>query len=225
MALSPRLEVRQSQSLTLTPQLMQSIRLLQLSHLELDAFVDAELLRNPLLEREDGADPAEPPRSHPRTRELRRHRHPGRAHPGRRPDRRHLRHRRRERLSRAAQRRSPQPTGAAAAAAAMAPRRPTSTSSSRHAPTLAEHLEAQIGLLIERSGRAAHRALPDRRAQRAGLPRARARDRRRPARRSLGASSKRCWKSCSRSSPPASSPATCANASRCSCASATGSIR
>ena len=54
MALSPRLEVRQSQSLTLTPQLMQSIRLLQLSHLELSAFVDAELLRNPLLEREDG---------------------------------------------------------------------------------------------------------------------------------------------------------------------------
>ena len=55
MALSPRLEVRQSQSLTLTPQLMQSIRLLQLSHLELNAFVEAELLRNPLLEREDGS--------------------------------------------------------------------------------------------------------------------------------------------------------------------------
>ena len=64
MALAPRLEVRQSQSLTLTPQLMQSIRLLQLSHLELDAFVEAELLRNPLLEREEGGeagDPAEPP--------------------------------------------------------------------------------------------------------------------------------------------------------------------
>jgi len=60
MALSPRLEVRQSQSLTLTPQLMQSIRLLQLSHLELDAFVDAELLRNPLLEREEGGDPVDP---------------------------------------------------------------------------------------------------------------------------------------------------------------------
>jgi RNA polymerase sigma-54 factor len=59
MALSPRLEVRQSQSLTLTPQLMQSIRLLQLSHLELNAFVEAELLRNPLLEREDGAEPGE----------------------------------------------------------------------------------------------------------------------------------------------------------------------
>ena len=59
MALTPRLEVRQSQGLTLTPQLMQSIRLLQLSHLELNTFVEAELLRNPLLEREDGAEPAE----------------------------------------------------------------------------------------------------------------------------------------------------------------------
>ncbi|MDP1731677.1 MAG: RNA polymerase factor sigma-54 [Devosia sp.] len=59
MGLTPRLEFRQSQSLTLTPQLMQSIRLLQLSHLELDAFVDAELLRNPLLEREDGSGPGE----------------------------------------------------------------------------------------------------------------------------------------------------------------------
>lgn len=62
MALSPRLEFRQSQTLTLTPQLMQSIRLLQLSHLELSAFVDDELLRNPLLEREDGVadEPPEP---------------------------------------------------------------------------------------------------------------------------------------------------------------------
>jgi RNA polymerase sigma-54 factor len=62
MGLSPRLEFRQSQTLTLTPQLMQSIRLLQLSHLELDLFVEAELLRNPLLERDsDGdAEPAEP---------------------------------------------------------------------------------------------------------------------------------------------------------------------
>ncbi|MEQ1768488.1 MAG: RNA polymerase factor sigma-54 [Devosia sp.] len=54
-----RLEVRQAQGLTLTPQLMQSIRLLQLSHLELNAFVDAELLRNPLLEREDGSESVE----------------------------------------------------------------------------------------------------------------------------------------------------------------------
>ena len=62
MALSPRLEFRQAQSLTLTPQLMQSIRLLQLSHLELQDFVDTELLRNPLLERDDktDADESEP---------------------------------------------------------------------------------------------------------------------------------------------------------------------
>ena len=60
MALSTRLEVKQGLGLTLTPQLMQSIRLLQLSHLELSAFVDAELLRNPLLEREDGSEPGEP---------------------------------------------------------------------------------------------------------------------------------------------------------------------
>ncbi len=55
MALSPRLEFRQAQSLTLTPQLMQSIRLLQLSHIELNEFVEAELLSNPLLEREDAS--------------------------------------------------------------------------------------------------------------------------------------------------------------------------
>lgn len=62
MGLSPRLEFRQAQTLTLTPQLMQSIRLLQLSHLELDLFVEAELLRNPLLERDsDDGEPAEAP--------------------------------------------------------------------------------------------------------------------------------------------------------------------
>jgi len=54
MALSPRIELRQSQGLTLTPQLMQSIRLLQLSHFDLAAFVDAEMLANPLLERDEG---------------------------------------------------------------------------------------------------------------------------------------------------------------------------
>ncbi len=56
MALSPRLEFRQTQSLTMTPQLLQSIRLLQLSHLELNEFVDAELLSNPLLERSEATD-------------------------------------------------------------------------------------------------------------------------------------------------------------------------
>jgi RNA polymerase sigma-54 factor len=63
MALSQRLEFRQSQGLVMTPQLMQAIKLLQLSSLDLAAYVDAELERNPLLERasdEDGPPPAEP---------------------------------------------------------------------------------------------------------------------------------------------------------------------
>jgi RNA polymerase sigma-54 factor len=53
MALSAKLELRQSQQLVMTPQLQQAIKLLQLSNLELNAFVDSELERNPLLERED----------------------------------------------------------------------------------------------------------------------------------------------------------------------------
>src|ERR1700742_932597 len=51
MALPRRLEFRQSQSLVMTPQLMQAIKLLQLSNLDLVAFVEEELERNPLLER------------------------------------------------------------------------------------------------------------------------------------------------------------------------------
>jgi RNA polymerase sigma-54 factor len=59
MALTQRLEFRQSQSLVMTPQLMQAIKLLQLSNLDLSAFVEEELERNPLLERaSDGAEPA-----------------------------------------------------------------------------------------------------------------------------------------------------------------------
>jgi RNA polymerase sigma-54 factor len=55
MALSPRLDLRQSQSLVMTPQLQQAIKLLQLSSIELSAFVEAELEQNPLLERDDSA--------------------------------------------------------------------------------------------------------------------------------------------------------------------------
>jgi RNA polymerase sigma-54 factor len=50
MALAPRLDLRQSQSLVMTPQLQQAIKLLTLSSLEIDAFVAEELERNPLLE-------------------------------------------------------------------------------------------------------------------------------------------------------------------------------
>ena len=51
MALIQKLLIRQSQALVMTPQLMQAIKLLQLSHLDLAAYVDGELERNPLLER------------------------------------------------------------------------------------------------------------------------------------------------------------------------------
>jgi RNA polymerase sigma-54 factor len=54
MALGFRLEMRQGQSLVMTPQLLQAIKLLQFSQAELNAFVEAELERNPLLERGDG---------------------------------------------------------------------------------------------------------------------------------------------------------------------------
>ncbi len=54
MALSHRLEIRQGQGLVITPQLQQAIKLLQLSNIELDAFVEAELERNPLLQRDEG---------------------------------------------------------------------------------------------------------------------------------------------------------------------------
>ena len=67
MALTQRLEFRQSQSLVMTPQLMQAIKLLQLSNLDLVAFVEDELERNPLLERanQDGApDHGEPASGH-----------------------------------------------------------------------------------------------------------------------------------------------------------------
>ena len=53
MALSARLEMRQGQQLVMTPQLQQAIKLLQLSNIELSAFVEAELERNPLLERDE----------------------------------------------------------------------------------------------------------------------------------------------------------------------------
>ncbi len=55
MALTTKLELRQGQALVMTPQLQQAIKLLQLSNLDLNAFVEAEIERNPLLER-DGAD-------------------------------------------------------------------------------------------------------------------------------------------------------------------------
>ena len=62
MALSQRLEFRQSQALVMTPQLMQAIKLLQLSNLDLAAYVEGELERNPLLERTGEGEAQRTPR-------------------------------------------------------------------------------------------------------------------------------------------------------------------
>ena len=66
MALGPRLDLRQSQTLAMTPQLQQAIKLLALSNLEIEAFLGEALENNPLLEAgEISVDPAaasEPPR-------------------------------------------------------------------------------------------------------------------------------------------------------------------
>ncbi len=59
MALTAKLVMRQSQSLVMTPQLLQAIKLLQFSNLDLTAFIEEELERNPLLERAE--DSPEPP--------------------------------------------------------------------------------------------------------------------------------------------------------------------
>ena len=64
MALGPRLDLRQSQSLVMTPQLQQAIRLLALSNLEVETFIAEEIEKNPLLEtapgENEGRDGEEP---------------------------------------------------------------------------------------------------------------------------------------------------------------------
>ncbi len=55
-----RMELRQGQSLVMTPQLQQAIKLLQMSNLELQAYVEGELERNPLLERDERGEVQKP---------------------------------------------------------------------------------------------------------------------------------------------------------------------
>ncbi|HAY08779.1 MAG TPA: RNA polymerase factor sigma-54, partial [Thauera sp.] len=52
--MKPSLQLKLSQHLTLTPQLQQSIKLLQLSTIELNQEIERFLLENPMLERSDG---------------------------------------------------------------------------------------------------------------------------------------------------------------------------
>jgi RNA polymerase sigma-54 factor len=56
MSLAPRLDLRQSQSLVMTPQLQQAIKLLALSNLEIETFIAEEIEKNPLLESMGGDD-------------------------------------------------------------------------------------------------------------------------------------------------------------------------
>jgi RNA polymerase sigma-54 factor len=65
MALSTRLMLRQGQSLVMTPQLLQAIKLLQFSSLELSAYVEQELERNPILERAEESGEREAPADSP----------------------------------------------------------------------------------------------------------------------------------------------------------------
>jgi RNA polymerase sigma-54 factor len=65
MALSQRLEMRQGQSLVMTPQLQQAIKLLQLSNIELAEYCEQELERNPLLERDEREQAADAEREAP----------------------------------------------------------------------------------------------------------------------------------------------------------------
>lgn len=53
MALNVRLDLKQSQQLVMTPQLQQAIKLLQMSNMELSGFIEEELERNPLLQRDE----------------------------------------------------------------------------------------------------------------------------------------------------------------------------
>jgi RNA polymerase sigma-54 factor len=62
MALGPRLDIRQTQSLVMTPQLQQAIKLLAASNLEIETFISDALEANPLLDTGGPSDPGEPDR-------------------------------------------------------------------------------------------------------------------------------------------------------------------
>jgi len=65
MAIGPRLDLRQSQSLVMTPQLQQAIKLLALSNLEVEGFIAEELERNPLLDTGGGGEEDRSPERDP----------------------------------------------------------------------------------------------------------------------------------------------------------------
>jgi len=56
MALSTQITARQTQQLSMTPQLRQAIELLQMSSVELQKFIDSEVEKNPLLDVDTAVD-------------------------------------------------------------------------------------------------------------------------------------------------------------------------
>ena len=66
MSLAPRLDLRQSQSLVMTPQLQQAIKLLALSNLEIETFIAEEVEKNPLLDATATQEVVRPERTIPR---------------------------------------------------------------------------------------------------------------------------------------------------------------
>ena len=170
MALTQRLQMRQSQALVMTPQLMQAIKLLQLSNLDLAAYVEGELEKNPLLERAAEGEPgASTARAEPVAADFDGDgdaagdgdgRRPDRREPGDQPQRHRgaARHRSRKRVSRRRQR---------SRAARRAPTQPAAYSDWASVgsggredgdynleafvsaePTLADHLAEQLALAI-----------------------------------------------------------------------------
>ena len=53
MQLTPSLNIKQRQSLVMTPQLQQAIKLLQMTNLDLSKYLDEQTFENPFLETED----------------------------------------------------------------------------------------------------------------------------------------------------------------------------
>ena len=143
MVLTPKLELRQGQQLVMTPQLQQAIRLLQLSNLELGVFVETELERNPLLERDEAAREADEADEAQRRRTA--------EDAGKRGGHRGAFAGTRRRAERGPPAGRPGPAGRRSSRArttATAARTPTSRSSSPPTRSLADHLTEQLHLMV-----------------------------------------------------------------------------
>jgi hypothetical protein len=204
MALGPRLDLRQSQTLAMTPQLQQAIKLLALSNLEIEAFLGEALESNPLLEAGEitvertAPDASDTPREEPTSDELIL-RGQGEADAPLDIDPTAL-DRDRDTGDWSATAGAGGEEGPASTSAAATTRRWPSTSRRRSAPPGGP-------------ARAVRRAAPDRAARRGRLPRRRRCARSPPTSTSRSPAPKRRWRWSSRSTRPASARAPVPNAS------------